>query len=106
MAWGENVNTEAEAERIAAVREYFYEQVPNAEIRDSYDAGRLAQVFRVEASDFGGFRDAVISTEFLMEHKPDKLGKVLKGWRVVEHLRSVKGTEVTVTTWGIEEKDG
>ena len=67
---------------------------------------RLAQVFRIEASDFGGFRDAVISTEFLMEHTPDKLGKVLKGWRVVEHLRSVKGTEVTVTTWGIEEKDG
>jgi len=30
----------------------------------------------------------------------------LKGWRVVEHLRSVKGTEVMVTTWGIEEKDG
>jgi len=104
MAWGENVNTGEEAERIAAVREYFYEQVPNAEIRDSYDAGRLAQVFRVEASDLGGFRDAVISTEFLMEHKPDKLAKVLKGWRVAEHLRSMKGTEVLVTTWGIEEK--
>ena len=64
MAWGENVNSGDEAERIAAVREYFYEQIPNAEIRDSYDAGRLAQVFRVEASDFGGFRDAVISTSF------------------------------------------
>ena len=105
MAWGENVNTGEEAERIAAVRNYFYEQVPNAEIRDSYDAGRLAQVFRVEASDLGGVRDAVISTEFLMEHPPDKLGKVLKGWRVAEHLRSMKGTEVLVTTWGIEEKN-
>jgi hypothetical protein len=104
MAWGDNVNSEEEAERIAAVRQYFYEQVPNAEIRDSYDAGRLAQVFRVEASDLGGFRDAVVSTEFLMEHQPDKLGKVLKGWRVAEHLRSMKGTEVLVTTWGIEEK--
>jgi hypothetical protein len=104
MAWGDNVNTVEEAERIAVVREYFYEQVPNAEIRDSYDAGRLAQVFRVEASDLGGFRDAVVSTEFLMEHQPDKLGKVLKGWRVAEHLRSMKGTEVLVTTWGIEEK--
>ena len=104
MAWGENVNSGDEAERIAAVREYFYEQIPNAEIRDSYDAGRLAQVFRVEASDLGGFRDAVISTEFLMEHPPNKLGKVLKGWRVAEHLRSTKGTEVLVTTWGIEEK--
>jgi hypothetical protein len=105
MAWGENVNTQDEAERLAAVREYFYEQVPNAEIRDSYDAGRLAQVFRVEASDLGGFRDAVISTEFLMEHPPDKLAKVLKGWRVAEHLRSMKGTEVLVTTWGIEEQN-
>jgi len=104
MAWGDNVNTGEEAERIAAVRQYLYEQIPNAEIRDSYDGGRLAQVFRVEASDLGGFRDAVISTEFLMEHKPDKLGKVLKGWRVAEHLRSMKGTEMLVTTWGIEEK--
>ena len=104
MAWGDNVNTVEEAERIAVVREYFYEQVPNAEIRDSYDAGRLAQVFRVEASDLGGFRDAVVSTEFLMEHQPDKLGKVLKGWRVAEHLRTMKGTEVLITTWGIEEK--
>ena len=106
MAWGESVNTEDESKRIAAVREYFHEHMPNASIRDSYDGQRLAQVFRIEASDFGGFRDAVISTEFLMEHTPDKLGKVLKGWRVVEHLRSVKGTEVMVTTWGIEEKDG
>lgn len=105
MAWGDNVNTEDEAERIAAVREYFREYVPNASIRDSYDAGRLAQVFRIEANDFGGFRDAVISTEFLMEHQPDKLAKVLRGWRVAEHLRSVKGTEVLVTTWGIEEKE-
>ena len=106
MAWGENVNSGDEAERIAAVREYFYEQIPNTEIRDSYDAGRLAQVFRVEASDLGGFRDAVISTEFLMEHPSNKLAKVLKGWRVAEHLRSMKVTEVLVTTWGIEEKKG
>jgi len=105
MAWGDSVNTEDEAERIAAVREYFHEHMPNASIRDSYDAGRLAQVFRIEASDLRGFRDAVISTEFLMEHQPDKLGKVLKGWRVAEHLRSVNGTEVLVTTWGIEEKE-
>ena len=45
MAWGDSVNTGDEAERIAAVRDYFREQVPNASIRDSYDAGRLAQVF-------------------------------------------------------------
>jgi hypothetical protein len=30
----------------------------------------------------------------------------LKGWRVAEHLQSMKGTEVLVTTWGIEEKKG
>ena len=103
MAWENTVNTVDEAERIAAVREYFIEHLPDASIRDSYDAGRLSQVFRVEASEFGGFRDAVISTEFLMEHQPEKLGKVLKGWRVAEHLRSVQSTEVLVTTWGIEE---
>ena len=87
MAWGDNVNTEDEAERIAAVREYFHEHIPNASIRDSYDAGRLAQVFRIEASELGGFRDAVISSEFLMESAPGKLGKALTGWRVAEHLQ-------------------
>ena len=67
--------------------------------------GDWHRCFEIEASDFGGFRDAVVSTEFLMEHPPDKLGKVLRGWRVAEHLRSVKGTEVLVTTWGIEDKE-
>ena len=33
MAWGDNVNTEDEAERIAAVREYFHEHIPNSSIR-------------------------------------------------------------------------
>ena len=105
MAWGENVNTGEEAERIAAVREYFHKHVSNASIRDSYDAGRLAQVFRIEASEFGGFRDAVISTEFLKEYPPGKLGKALTGWRVAEHLQSVKGTEVLVTSWRVEDKE-
>ena len=105
MAWGSNVNTEDEAERIAAVREYFHEQFPAASIHDSYDPGKLAQVFRIEASDVGGFRDAVISAEFLMEYLPGKLGKALSGWRVAEHLRSVKGTEVLVTSWGVEDKE-
>jgi hypothetical protein len=104
MAWGANVNTEDEAERIAAVREYFHEQFPDASIHDSYDSDRLAQVFRIETSDFGGFRDAVISTDLLKEYPPSKMGKVLSGWRVEEHLRSTKGTEVLVTTWGVEEK--
>lgn len=80
MAWGDNVNTEDEAERIAVMREYFHEHIPNAEIRDSYEAGRLAQVFRIEVGDLGGFRDTVISAEFLMEYSPDKLAKALTGW--------------------------
>ena len=105
MAWGDNVNTEDEAERIMAVCKYFHDHIPNASIRDSYDAGRLAQVFRIEASELGGFRDAVISTEFLMEYAPDKLGKALTGWRVAEHLQAVKCTEVVVTSWGVEDKE-
>ncbi|MGQ0666742.1 MAG: hypothetical protein ACT4O4_06890 [Nitrospiraceae bacterium] len=46
--------TRQEVERISAVREYIHEQIPNAAIRDSYDPGRLAQVFRIEASELGG----------------------------------------------------
>ena len=34
-----------------------------------------------------------------------KLGKVLIGWRVAEHLQSVKGMEVLVTSWGVEYKE-
>lgn len=106
MAWGDNVNTEDEAERIAAVREYFHQHLPEATIRDSYDPERLAQIFRIETSDFTGFRDAVVSTEFLMDHEPEKLPKVLTGWRVAQHLCTVKGTEVVVSSWGVEEKEG
>ena len=97
MAWGPDPNTEDELEKLAAVRGYLQEQFPGASIRDSYDAGRMAQVFRIEADDVGELRNAVVSTEFLEEYAPDKMGKALISWRVAEHLRSAKGREVVLT---------
>ena len=104
MAWGPDPNTEDELEKLAAVRGYLQQQFPGALIRDSYDAGRMAQVFRIETDGVGGLRDAVISTEFLEEYPPEKMGKALTGLRVAEHLRSAKGKEVLVTSWGVEER--
>jgi len=104
MAWGSDANTEEELEKLAAVRGYFQQQFPGASIRDSYDAGRMAQVFRVEA-DVSELRDAVVSTEFLDEYPPEKMAKALIGLRVAEHLRSAKGREVVLTSWGVEEKE-
>ncbi len=104
MAWGSDANTEEELEKLAAVRGYFEQQFPGASIRDSYDAGRIAQVFRIEIDGDGG-RDAVVSTEFLEEYPPDKMGKALIGLRVAEHLRSAKGREVVLTSWGVEDKE-
>ncbi len=105
MAWGPDANTEDELEKLAAVRTYLQEQFPGTSIRVSYDAGRLAQVFRIETDDVGGLRDAVVSTEFLDQYPPGKMGRALIGLRVAEHLRSAKGREVLVTTWGVEEKE-
>jgi len=105
MVWGSDTNTEDELEKLAAVRRYFQQQFPGASIRDSYDAGRMAQVFRVETDDVGVPRDAVVSTEFLEEYPPDKMGKALTGLRVAEHLRSAKGREVVLTSWGVEERE-
>ena len=105
MAWGPDTNTEGELEKLAAVRGYLQEHFPGASIRDSYEAGRLAQVFRIETDDVGGLRDAVVSTEFLEEYPPDKMGKALTGLRVAEHLRLAKGREVLVTSWGVEERE-
>jgi F0F1-type ATP synthase beta subunit len=104
MAWGPDPNTEDELEKLAAVRGYLQQQFPGALIRDSYDAGRMAQVFRIESDGVGGLRDAVVSTEFLEEYPPEKMGKALTGLRVAEHLRSAKGKEVLVTSWGVEER--
>ena len=105
MAWGSGANTDDELEKLAAVRGYFQEQFPGASIRDSYDAGRTAQVFRVETDDVGELRNAVVSTDFLEEYVPDKMGKALTSLRVAEHLRSAKGKEVLLTSWGVEEKE-
>ena len=60
MAWGPNPNTEDELEKLASVREYFHEHFPDAEIRDSYDHDRLAQIFRIEMDGEDGFSDAVL----------------------------------------------
>ncbi len=105
MAWGSDANTEEELEKLAAVRGYLAQQFPGALIRDSYDAGRMAQVFEIETDDVGGLRDAVVSTEFLEEYPPDKMGKALIGLRVAEHLRSAKGRGVVLTSWGVEERE-
>ncbi|HKN85280.1 MAG TPA: hypothetical protein VJV04_00325 [Nitrospiraceae bacterium] len=105
MAWGPNPNREEELEKLAAVREYFHEHFPKAEIRDSYDHERLAQVFRIEMDHVGGFRDAVLLTQFLDAYPEGKIGKVLAGWRVAEQLRAAKGAEVTVSSWGVEERE-
>lgn len=105
MAWGPNANTEDELEKLAAVRAYFEEQFPGSAIRDSYDVGRLAQVFSIETDGAGGLRGAVIATEFLDEHPPGEMLEALSGLQVADRLRSVKGKEVLVTTWGVEEKE-
>ena len=105
MAWGSDRNTDDELEKLAAVRGYFQEQFPGASVHDSYDAGRTAKVFRIETDDVGGPRDAVVSTAFLEEYQPDKMGKALTSWRVAEHLRSAKGREVLLTSWGVEERE-
>ena len=102
---GSDTNTEEELEKLAAVRGYFEQQFPGASIRDSYDAGRIAQVFRIETDDAGEPRDAVVSTAFLEEYAPEKMGKALISLRVAEHLRSAKGKEVLLTSWGVEERE-
>lgn len=101
MAWGPDANTDEELEKLAAVRAYFEEHFPGAEIRNSYDAGRLAQNFRIEVEKPGGFRDVLVLTEFLDEHPAGSLGKMLASWRLAEHLRTAK--KVVVSTWGLEE---
>lgn len=87
------------------MRGYLQQQFPGVTIRDSYDAGRMAQVFRIETDGVGGFRDVVVSTEFLEQYLPGKMGKAMTGLRVAEHLRSAKGKEVLVTSWGVEERE-
>lgn len=104
MAWGPDANTEDELKKLAAVRGYFQQEFPTALIRDSYDANRMAQVFRIETDDAGEPRDAVVSTELLDEYPPEELGTALIGLQVAERLRSAKGSEVLVTSWGVEEK--
>ena len=105
MAWRLDTNTEDELEKLAAVREYLQQQFPGDSIRDSFDGGRMAQVYRIETDDVGGLRDAVVSTEFLEEYSHGEMGNALIGQRVAKHLLSAKGKEVLVTSWGVEERE-
>lgn len=102
MAWGTTGITEDELKRIAAVREYLYEQFPSASIRDSYDSGRLAQVFRVETGEPVGVYTAVVSTEFLTDHPASQSRNVLVNWDLADHLRAAKGSEVLVRSGGVD----
>ena len=101
MAWGPDANTEEELEKLAAVRAYLERVFPGAEIRNSYNADLLAQVFRIDADQKGESLDAIVLTEFLDEQPADGLGKMLASWRLAEHLKTAR--KVTVTSWGLEE---
>jgi hypothetical protein len=105
MAWGSDVHTDEELEKLAAVRGYFQGYFPGASIRDSYDAARVAQVFLVEPDAAGERRNAVVSIDFLEEYVPEKMEKALISLRVAEHLREAKGREVLLSSWGVEEKE-
>jgi hypothetical protein len=106
MAWGPDANTEEELEKLAAAAGYFQQAFPGAEVRNSYDTARLAQVFRIETSEAEGFRDAVLMTAVLDQYPASALAKVLSSWQVAEHLRSAKGKEVIVSSWGVEKMEG
>ena len=104
MAWGSDVHTDEELEKLAAVRGYFQGYFPGASIRDSYDAARVAQVFLIEPAT-GEQRNAVVSIDFLQEYVSEKMEKALISLRVAEHLQSAKGREVLLSSWGVEEKE-
>ncbi|NOS81959.1 MAG: hypothetical protein HOP32_10315 [Nitrospira sp.] len=104
MAWGSDVHTEEELEKLAAVRGYFQGYFPGASVRDSYDAARAAQVFLIEPTA-GEQRNAVVSIDFLQEYVSEKMEKALISLRVAEHLQSAKGREVLLSSWGVEEKE-
>jgi hypothetical protein len=84
----------------------FSRSVPRHGGADSYDPQLLAQVFRIKTDQAGGFRNAVIFTALLDDYLPTKIAKLLTDLNVAERLRSAKGTEVLVTSWGVEEKEG
>ena len=102
MAWGTTGITEDELKRIAAIREYLNEHFPGSSIRDSYDPGRLAQVFRIELDDSKTIYTTVVSTEFLKDHPPSTSGTILASWRLADHLRAANGADVLVTSWGVD----
>lgn len=106
MAWGTTGITEDELKRIAAVREYFYEQFPGSLVRDTYDTARLAQVFRIDVGEPAVTHTAVVSTEFLKDHPPDTSPILLGSWQVADKLRAAPGKEVLVMSWGVNPEPG
>ena len=102
MAWGPDANTEEELEKLAAVRAYFQREFPTAEISNSYDRDKLAQVFRIELADGDGVYDAVLLTELLDTHPPAELVRVFTEWRVAHYMPLAKGKEVVVASWGVK----
>ncbi len=61
------------------MRGYFQQAFAVALIRDSYDPGRMAQVFRIESDNATEPRDAVVSTKLLDAHPTGELGTALIG---------------------------
>ena len=72
-------------EKVAAVRKYLSLEFSGLEIRDHYDSGRMAQCFEIGSGRTCS--QAIISKEVLEDHDEGEILRMLKSFRLVEHLR-------------------
>ena len=86
--------------KISVVDELLKEGCPGDQVMNDYDFSRSAQFYRVGPP--GAVRHRVfVSKEFFDDHATDEIQGLLRGWRLLEHIKQAGAKTVIVTNGGI-----
>jgi hypothetical protein len=87
-------------EKTAAVLEYLDSEFPGCVVEDWYESARAAQSFRISTARTNHL--ATVLDEFFVGWEASKIGPVLKGFLLAEHLRDLGSTRVIVASDGLK----
>jgi hypothetical protein len=92
--------TNPDDSKVEAVRRYLRHHFQALDLYDLYDPARATHLFRAYHAEPPLSYTAKISREFLQDHAPDDIGRLLEEWQLAEVMRGAGVHEVFVSNKG------
>jgi hypothetical protein len=86
--------------KLNAIRGYLRVEFPDRDLADRYELDRLTQTFRLD--DGKRICLVTIAREFIDDHKPDEISRLLNGLQLNNYFNVAKVSRVIIKNKGVE----